>query len=64
MIVRERDYALAMRSLVAEVKNRGLTADWLAAKPASPQFSGSWSIRFFPDNIKALFKEVEAASTQ
>jgi hypothetical protein len=53
-----------MRSLVAEVKNRGLTADWLAAKPASPQFSGSWSIRFFPDNIKALFKEVEAASTQ
>ena len=40
VIGRERDYVLALRSLVAEAKRRGLTADWLAAKPASPQYSG------------------------
>jgi hypothetical protein len=33
-------------------------------QPASPQFSGWWFRRFYPDNIKALFKESEAASTQ
>jgi len=40
MIARECDFVLALRSLVAEAKRRGLTADWLAAKPASPQYSG------------------------
>jgi hypothetical protein len=38
--------------------------DWLAAKPAPPQFSGWWFERFSPGNIKALFKEDAATSMQ
>jgi hypothetical protein len=53
-----------LRSLVAEAKRRSQTADWLAARPAPPQFSGWWFGRFYPGNIKALFKEGAAASTQ
>ena len=43
VIARERDYILALRSLVAEAKRHGLTADWLAANRLRRSFPAGGS---------------------
>jgi glyoxylase-like metal-dependent hydrolase (beta-lactamase superfamily II) len=59
-----RDYVLTLRDLVEEGRHRGLSGEWLSTRPVPPQFSSWWFGRFFPTNMKVLFKEAEKAKSR